>query len=98
MDYNTLGAEIEAAKPSVAVDAHSLYIAFQQIKDGRKKRGVRYPLALLLTVIVVAKLTGEVNMSGVVDWVRYRGEWLNTQLGLSYRRWPCFSTYTYALS
>lgn len=59
---------------------------------------MRYSLALLLTLIVLAKLTGEVSLSGVVDWVWLRHTWLNQVLFLQQKRWPCFSTYTYALS
>ena len=98
MDYNTLVRQIEAVEQAEPIDALSLYVTFQQLPDGRKKRGVRYPLALLLTLIVLAKLTGEVSISGVVDWVRLRQEWLNEVLGLQQKRWPSFSTYTYALS
>jgi hypothetical protein len=98
MDYTTLVRQIELVGQAEPIDALSLYAAFQDLPDGRKKRGVRYPLALLLTLIVLAKLTGEVSMSGVVDWVRLRQQWLNEVLGLQQKRWPSFSTYTYALS
>ena len=40
------------------VDAFSVYRAFEQIQDGRHKRGVRYSSALILTLIVLAKLAG----------------------------------------
>ena len=36
---------------ALAGDAASLYRAFEQVKDGRKAKGKRYPLALLLTLI-----------------------------------------------
>jgi len=42
MDYNTLSQTLEQAKPSSQLEALSLYEAFEQVKDGRKKRGVRY--------------------------------------------------------
>jgi predicted transposase YbfD/YdcC len=98
MDYNTLVEQLEVSGRAESIDPYSLYVNFQQIPDGRKKRGVRYSLALLLTLILLAKLTGEVSMSGVVDWVRLRQAWLGEVLGLQLKRWPCFSTYTYALS
>jgi hypothetical protein len=44
MDYSTLGGTIEALDLTAEMDTHSLYRAFEQISDGRKKRGVRYPL------------------------------------------------------
>jgi hypothetical protein len=97
MDYNTLMHQIEASTQEDLIDPHSLYAAFQRITDGRKKRGVRYPLPLLLTLIVLAKCAGQVTMSGVVDWVRLRHNWLESIFGCSFTRLPCFSTYTYAL-
>ena len=65
---------------------------------GGKKRGLRYPLALLLTLIVLAKLSGETTLSGVVDWAWHRRQWLGETFYLPHQRCPCFSTYTYALS
>jgi len=97
MNYTTLVEPVEPLRPLEERDAHSLYAAFEQISDGRCERGVRYSLALLLTLIVLAKLTGEVTMSGVVDWVRLRHDWLTEVLGLTHKRLPCFSTYTCAL-
>ncbi len=79
------------------MDPHSLYAAFAQITDGRHKRGLRYPLAVLLSLIVLAKLSGETTLSGVVDWTRHRQAWIVTTFHLPHRRCPCFSTYTYAL-
>ncbi len=97
MDYTIVAQQIKMPAQALPREAHSLYRAFQQLPDGRKKRGVRYPLALLLTLIVLAKLAGEDKMSGVVEWVRLRGTWLNEQLALKYTQWPCQSTYTSAL-
>ncbi len=55
MDYSTLAARIEQSHVSGETEALTLYEAFEQVKDGRKKRGVRYRLALILTLIVLAK-------------------------------------------
>ena len=98
MDYTTLMSQLECLPHLKEIDAQSLYATFEQIQDGRCKRGIRYPLALLLSLIVLAKLAGMDNMNGVVEWVRHRHAWLNAIFGTSYRRWPCFSTYVYALS
>jgi len=46
MDYTTLVAEAEANRLS-RVPLTVLYEALQQVKDGRKKRGCRYTLALM---------------------------------------------------
>jgi len=74
-----------------------MYRAFEQVSDGRKARGKQYPLALLLTLLTLAKLAGETSISGVVDWTRKRADALRKQLGWS-RGFPTNSTYTYALA
>lgn len=97
MDYITLASEIELPPSLEEVDAHSMYAAFEQITDGRCKRGIRYPVALIVTLIVLAKLTGEPKLSGVSQWARLRGAWLNEVLHLQRTEWPAASTYTYVL-
>jgi hypothetical protein len=64
-------------------DAASLYSAFENVKDGRKKRGKRYPLALICTFLLLGKMAGEEIISGVVDWVKEREGWLQRFLN-----WP----------
>jgi hypothetical protein len=51
----------------MSVDAASLYQAFEQVRDGRDPPGRRYPLPLLLTLLLLGKLAGETKISGVVD-------------------------------
>lgn len=97
MDYNTLTVESELPSSLEEVDAHSVYAAFEQITDGRCKRGIRYSVALILTLIVLAKLTGEAKLSGVSQWARLRGTWLNEVLHMQRTQWPAASTYTYVL-
>ena len=58
MNYTTFEEAMEQAGLPVEVDAFSVYQAFEQIRDGRHKRGVRYRSALILTLIVLAKLAG----------------------------------------
>ncbi len=97
MDYNTLAVESELPSSLEEVDAHSVYAAFEQITDGRCKRGIRYSVALILSLIVLAKLTGEPKLSGVSQWARLRGTWLNEVLHMQRTQWPAASTYTYVL-
>ncbi|MDQ2999173.1 MAG: ISAs1 family transposase [Chloroflexota bacterium] len=54
----------------LAVDA--LYAQAATLTDGRKPRGWRYSLALLLTVAVLAKLAGFVRMEDRADWAKLR--------------------------
>ena len=79
------------------IDAASLYSAFEQVKDGRKKRGKRYPLPLLLTWLLLGKLAGETKISGIVQWVRERKSWMRDQFHW-YKGFPTHSTYSEALA
>jgi hypothetical protein len=97
MDSITLAPEIELPTSLEEVDAHSVYAACEKITDGRSKRGIRYSVALMLTLIVLAKLTGEPKLSGVSQWARLRGKWLNEVLHLQRTSWPAASTSTYVL-
>lgn len=73
----------ETPAKQLSIDPHSLYCAFEQVKDGRKQRGKRYPLALICTLVLLGKLAGETTISGIVDWVKWRAGWLRKQLD-----WP----------
>ncbi len=87
----------EAAGGPFPIDPASLYCAFEHVKDRRKPRGKRYPLPLVLTLIFLAKLAGETTMSGVVDWVKLRGNWIREQLTWP-KRFPTNATYTNILA
>ncbi len=75
MDYTIL-AETLRVFPDLELDPASLYAVFAEIPDGRDRRGKRYSLALLLSLIVLAKLAGETTLSGVAQWTRLRAQWL----------------------
>ncbi len=101
MDYTILlqGAE-DAAKPLQMRqnEIHSLYRAFQALADPRKKKGKRYELALVLTLLVLAKLAGETSLSAATHWIRLRKEWLAEQLRLKRADMPCQNTYRSVLA
>ena len=65
--------------------------------DGRKKKGKRYPLPLLLTLLMLRKLAGETTVNGIVDWIKERHGWLRCQLNWP-KRFPTNSTYSEALA
>jgi hypothetical protein len=63
-------------------DLNSLYGHFEVLTDQRKARGVRYPLADALTLILLAKLGGEDGPTGMAQWLSHRAEMLVKALGL----------------
>jgi hypothetical protein len=98
LDYTTILSGIELpCQQSCSIDPQSLYAAFEQVPDGRDKQGKQYPLALLLTLLMLAKLAGETSVSGAAHWLRLRRDWLCRTLQLSRDRLPCQGTYYYAL-
>lgn len=90
--------EVEQGDPeALRVDAASLYRAFEQVKDGRKAKGKRYPLALLLTLILLGKLAGETKLDGIIDWINERQKEIKKLLNWP-KRFPVQKTYTDALA
>jgi DDE family transposase len=87
----------QVGQGSLPIDAASLYCAFEQVKDGRKKKGKRYPLALILTLLMLGKMAGEKSINGIVDWVKERKAPLKRQLNWP-KGFPVNSTYSAALA
>ncbi|GAC1631804.1 MAG: hypothetical protein NVS4B7_19660 [Ktedonobacteraceae bacterium] len=81
----------KAVAQGLSIDPASLYSAFEQVTDGRKKKGKRYPLPLLLTLLLLGKLAGETRVNGIVDWIKERQGWLRCQLNWP-KRFPTNST------
>jgi len=96
MDYSTLLTEEEEHRLS-RVPLTALYEALKQVKDGRKKRGCRYSLALILTLLLLARLAGETELRAAAQWIKLRKEWIIEQLQLTRASVPCAGTYAYAL-
>lgn len=87
----------QSASPAPSIDPRSLYHAFEQVKDGRKARGKRYPLALIFTRLLLGKLAGETTSHGAIEWVNLRAKMLKQQLD-GPRRFPSNATVTRALA
>jgi len=79
------------------VDAASLYQAFEHVKDGRKRKGKRYPLALILTLILLGKMAGETKLDGIIDWIYERQEEIKMLLNWP-KGFPVSKTYSDALA
>jgi len=96
MDYTTLAvspmAHSTASGEGLAA-VHSLYAAFQDMPDPRRGQGKRYELALVLCLLVLAKLAGQKTLSGATEWIRHRGVVLAKQFGVSRTTMPCQMTY-----
>jgi predicted transposase YbfD/YdcC len=81
-----------------AFEVGSLYDRLEALSDGRQARGKRYSLALLLLLIILAKLCGEDRPAGIAAWARQRSEELIELLPLERATLPCANTYRRAVS
>jgi predicted transposase YbfD/YdcC len=97
MNYTTLQEAIQEAGLPVEGEALSVYRAFEEVQDGGHKRGVRYSVALILTLIVLAKLAGMTTPLGIAEWVRLRAGWLRRVLPGTRETFPCAATYSNVL-
>lgn len=95
MESNTTHPISERVEPPTGFvfDLGSLYAFLLKLKDPRKRRGVRYSLANLLLLLILAKLGGQDNPYAIADWVQNRSEFLIEALGLHRTRLPHHSTY-----
>jgi len=64
-----------------------------EVPDPRHPKGLRYALAPLLVLVVLAKLAGEDHPSGIAEWIRLRGRSLRSALGVKWARMPHHNTY-----
>jgi hypothetical protein len=70
MNYNMFENTLERVHLPLDIDAMSVYRALEQVEDGRHKRGVRYSVALILTLILLAKVAGMTTPAAIAHWVR----------------------------
>jgi hypothetical protein len=87
----------EVAAKGLSMDPTSLYCAFEHVTDGRKKKGKRYPLPRLVTLLLLGKLAGETTVNGIVEWIKERQAELCRQLNWP-KRFPTNATDSEALA
>jgi len=98
MDYTTLSIPPDAGIAPEPVAVASLYEALQKLVDPRRPQGKRYSLALILRLLILAKLAGQTSLSGATEWIRHRGAHLAEHLGLRRKTMPCQMTYCNVLA
>src|ERR1051325_1132243 len=81
MQYNTAAVPLAAHDEAFFFDIGSLYEHLEKLSDGRDPRGVRYPLAVALVFIILAKLAGEQEPRGIAQWIELRKDLLKPALG-----------------
>jgi hypothetical protein len=97
VDLTTFKQVEQVSQESLAIDAASLYQAFGKVKDGRGRKGRRYPIELILTLITLGKMAGETKIDGIIDWVNERKKELKRLLNWP-KVFPTNKTYTDTLA
>lgn len=98
MDYTTLCLTTRVEHDPAKVPMNSLYQTLQALPDKRRKQGRRYELALVLSLLVIAKLAGQKTLSGATEWVRHHCVPLAQRFGLRREQMPCQMTYCKVLA
>lgn len=93
MQCTTAIPDLTNEAQGIVFDLGGLYAYFEKLSDKRRAQGKRYTLALVLLLIVLAKLCGEDRPYGIAQWVTARTRHLIAFLGLSCRRLPSLNTY-----
>jgi len=83
----------EISETGVEYARHSLYELFGRVTDHRKLKGIRYTLVTLLTIIFLAKLSGQDKPVEIADWAKNHAEKLSELLKLSRKVMPHHNTY-----
>ncbi len=97
VDLSTFDQGKQLSQEPLEINPESLYQAFEKVRDGRGKKGVRYPLALLLTLLLLGKMSGETTVKGIVNWIDLRKRDVKKLLNWP-KRFPSRKTYEQALS
>src|SRR6266496_1350312 len=97
MNTTTLSSRLLLPKQAFLFDLEALYRQLQRVKDRRKRRGVRYPLAELLMIGILAKLAGQSSSRARAQWAQLRQRELAHLFALRRKTMPHFSTWSRVL-
>lgn len=96
MKDTTLSVSLQLPNEAMLFDLDVLYACLQTIPDHRDRRGVRYRLASLLMIGVLAKLAGQDSSRGIAHWAKLRTHELS-QLFHKRECMPHYSTWSRVL-
>lgn len=75
----------------IVFDIKDLEARFKQLTDTRHAQGKIYPLSMILTMVILAKLSGEDKPSGITEWIRLRCDSFVKLFKCKHRRMPCLN-------
>jgi len=93
MNSITLRANEDCTSGGFIFEVNSLYAYLERVTEPRKAKGIRYHVATLLLLILLAKMGGQDNPTGISEWVKHREAGLVEMLKLPRKRVPHHCTY-----
>ena len=93
MDFTRISEKQTCNENGMVFEINSLSDYLEKINDQRKPKGVRYSLANIILLMLLAKMGGEDNPTGMADWIAERKEELIELLKLPRKRVPHHTTY-----
>jgi hypothetical protein len=97
MDLSTFDQMEHLFDEKIVIEEESLYREFEKVKDRRKAKGKRYPLAFVLMLVLLGKMAGQKTISGIRDWIKGREKELRMKLNWP-KDFPVNTTYTDVLA
>ena len=94
MQYSTLPFTLTNSDQPYLIDVAAHYAQAQTLNDARKARGRRYPLALIITIAVLAKLAGYSRVEAVADWAKLSQNELHLWFGTKSACMPHHTTWS----
>lgn len=94
MQCTMLPLDVQLPDEPFAFSLQALAEKLHTVPDLRKPRGVRYPLSLVLTVGVLAKLAGHGKLRAVAEWAGLRSAQLCALLGFERATLPHPTTWS----
>lgn len=88
MNYSTVPFTLVESDEPYLLDVDALYAQAATLIDQRKARGRQYPLALIVTVAVLAKLAGYTRVEEIADWAKLRCQELHVLFATKWARMP----------
>src|SRR5229473_1995450 len=97
MKETTISTSLHLPNEALLFDLDELYARLQTIPDHRDRRGIRYPLASLLMIGVLAKLAGQDSSRGMAHWAKLRTHELSQLFHFTREKMPHYSTWSRVL-
>src|SRR6266516_3782105 len=97
MQDTTISERLCLPNQALLFDLDALYTQLQRVTDRRHRRGLRYPLAPILMIGVLAKLAGYESSRQMAHWAKLRTQELRRLFVLKRESMPHYSTWSRVL-